>query len=407
MKISEELTTPGSKARATPGDILSWGDSRSSWKLFSKFLEIDYKEGPCKNSTFGVAVLRGLCPKSKLDLMYVPRFKWYDAHLRVWWIGSVSSELRFIWEPSPGYWEVKHIRSNITATSSTDYESHALGRHTWSISGDTCKAGQKSYLADLKLTLCSEAEFTCRDGNCVNMDQRCDQIPNCKDVSDEIGCQTVIFNNGYRKDIPPTQPILNLRNPRDFLFPSLSKAPTASNMSKALVPLDLEIEISDVKVVSMEMEEVQHYITFQFKISLTWRDQRVSFHNLKHDKSLNALNSNETNQLWLPLLFYVNTDDKDTTRLGLHWEEWYTSIEVKREGNFTRSGFDQVDEAEIFAGSENSLKMKQVYKRKFQCQYVLGRYPFDTQVSKTSLAMSEDFRSVRLTWSCRIKTEKR
>ena len=108
VKISEELTTPGSKARATPGDILSWGDSRSSWKLFSKFLEIDYKEGPCKNSTFGVAVLRGLCPKSKLDLMYVPRFKWYHAHLRVWWIGSVSSELRFIWVPHPGYWEVKH-----------------------------------------------------------------------------------------------------------------------------------------------------------------------------------------------------------------------------------------------------------------------------------------------------------
>ena len=278
MKISEELTTPGSKARATPGDILSWGDSRSSWKLFSKFLEIDYKEGPCKNSTFGVAVLRGLCPKSKLDLMYVPRFKWYDAHLRVWWIGSVSSELRFLWVPYPGYWEMKHIGSNIAATSRTDYESHALGRHTWSITGDTCKAGQKSYLVDLKLTLCSEAEFTCRDGDCVTMDQRCDQIPNCKDGSDEIGCQTVIFKDGCRKDIPPTQPIINLRNPRDLLFPSLSNAPIVSNISKALIPLDLEIEISNVKVVSMQMEEeVQHYITFQCKITLTWKDQRVKF----------------------------------------------------------------------------------------------------------------------------------
>ena len=207
------------------------------------------------------------------------------------------------------------------------------------------------------------------------MDRRCDQIPNCKDSSDEIGCHTVIFNDGYRKDIPPTRPILNLRDPRGSVFPSLTNAPTASNTSKALVPLDLEIEISDVKVVSMEMDEVQHYITFQFKITLTWRDQRVSFYNLKHDKSLNALNSNETNQIWLPLLFYVNTDDKDTTRLGLDWEEWFTSVEVKREGDFTRSGFDQVDEAEVFAGSENSLRMEQVYKRKFQCQYVLDRYP--------------------------------
>ena len=384
VKRMEELTTPGVKACSKQGDIVSWENSRSKWKLFSeaKFLEIDFEDGPCRNNPFGVAVLRGLCPQTKLDLMYMPMFKWYSAHLRVWWIGSVSSELRFVWTPHPGYWELKHISSNITATSTTDYESHALGRHTWTITGDKCIVGQKSYDADLKLTLCSETEFTCRDGGCVNMDQRCDQIPNCKDSSDEKGCQTLILDDGYRKDIPPTQPILNLRNPRDSLFPSFSKTSTASNMSQAVVPLDLEIRISDVKVVSMEMEEVQHYITFQFKITLTWRDQRVSFHNLKHDISLNALNSNETNQLWLPLLFYVNTDDKDTTRLGLHWEEWYTNIEVEREGNFTKSGFDQVDEAEIFAGSENSLRMIQVYKRKFQCQYVLDRYPFDTQVSK-------------------------
>ena len=59
---------------------------------------------------------------------------------------------------------------------------------------------------------------------------------------------------------------------------------------------------------------------------------------------------------------------------GPHW------VEVQREGNFTRSGYDQVDEAEIFSGSENTLRMKQTYKRKFQCQYVLDRYPFDVQV---------------------------
>ena len=37
VKIMEELTTPGPKARATLGDILSWGDSRSSWKLWYKY----------------------------------------------------------------------------------------------------------------------------------------------------------------------------------------------------------------------------------------------------------------------------------------------------------------------------------------------------------------------------------
>ena len=40
----------------------------------------------------------------------------------------------------------------------------------------------------------------------------------------------------------------------------------------------------------------------------------------------------------------------------------------------------EVDEAEIFEGSENRLTMDQMYTWEFQCNYQLQRYPFDTQV---------------------------
>ena len=213
------------------------------------------------------------------------------------------------------------------------------------------------------------------------MKERCDQIPNCEDRSDEMDCQTVILPQGYRKDIVPIQPVCNARDPKAYLLPPSEIDPTSRNVSKEFVPLDLEIRIRKVKVVSMEMDEVQHYITFQFRIVLTWRDQRVVFHNLKQDISLNPLSTNSTNQLWLPLLIYGNTDDEDTTRLGLPWEEWTTKIQVLREGISYRSSLEDVDEAEIFAGGENSLRMTQVYKRKFHCHYVLDRYPFYTQVS--------------------------
>ena len=53
---------------------------------------------------------------------------------------------------------------------------------------------------------------------------------------------------------------------------------------------------------------------------------------------------------------------------------------IAREGNFTRSGLEVVDESEMFKGSENTLSMKQTYTHKFQCNYNLDRYPFDTQV---------------------------
>ena len=66
----------------------------------------------------------------------------------------------------------------------------------------------------------------------------------------------------------------------------------------------------------------------------------------------------------------------------MEWE-WSTGVSVIKEGNFTRSGIEEVDEAEIFEGEENTLMMTQTYSHKFQCKYKLIKYPFDTQVEKT------------------------
>ena len=57
-----------------------------------------------------------------------------------------------------------------------------------------------------------------------------------------------------------------------------------------------------------------------------------------------------------------------------------TRVTVTREGDFTRSGMEEVDEAELFEGAENRLTMNQTYTWEFQCLYELQRYPFDTQV---------------------------
>ena len=64
----------------------------------------------------------------------------------------------------------------------------------------------------------------------------------------------------------------------------------------------------------------------------------------------------------------------------MEWE-WSTGVFVVKEGNFTRSGMSEVDEAEIFEGGENKLTMTQAYTWEFQCNYKLQKYPFDTQVN--------------------------
>ena len=180
--------------------------------------------------------------------------------------------------------------------------------------------------------------------------------PNCRDESDEAGCHLVVFKNNYNKNIPPI----------------------GSARDGSIIPVNVSLSITLMKVV--EIEEVDHSIHLQFQISLEWKENRVTYQNLKAKTSLNTLTESDIYKLWLPLVVYDNTDQKESTRLGESWE-WKTLISVVKEGVFTRAGLDQVDEAEIFEGAANRMRMTQTYTLEFQCNYKLQRYPFDSQVN--------------------------
>ena len=184
--------------------------------------------------------------------------------------------------------------------------------------------------------------------------------PNCRDRSDEKGCKLITLKDeeGYIKNIPP-----------------IEGGPDGS-----VIPVDVKISIVLMKVV--ETEETDHSIHLQSQMSLSWKENRVKYHNLKRETSLNALTDKDIEIIWLPLILFDNTDQKEVTRLGAFWE-WTTDVTVTREGNFTRSSIDELDEAEIFEGAENRLTMYQTYTREFQCNYELQHYPFDTQVTST------------------------
>ena len=144
-----------------------------------------------------------------------------------------------------------------------------------------------------------------------------------------------------------------------------------------MIPTTIKVSIVLFKIV--EIDEANHAVDFQYEIVMRWRENRLTYQNLKEDTSLNALSEVDMRKLWLPLVIYANTDQKLSTRLGMEWE-WNTIVTVTRESDFARSGFDSLHEVEIFKGDENTLSMRQTYTNKFQCQFVLNRYPFDTQV---------------------------
>ena len=102
----------------------------------------------------------------------------------------------------------------------------------------------------------------------------------------------VAFENNYNKNIPPIE---------------------SSEDGKA-IPANVSISITLMKVV--EIEERDHSIHLQFEINFRWKENRVTYNNLKNETSLNALRYTDIEELWLPLIIYDNTDQKDSTRLG-------------------------------------------------------------------------------------------
>ena len=76
-------------------------------------------------------------------------------------------------------WVFSDPRFNFTTMSRASQNSFVvLGKHNWTLSGDKyqCNEG-KDYSLELKLTGCNNTQFTCDDGQCVEMEERCNHLP--------------------------------------------------------------------------------------------------------------------------------------------------------------------------------------------------------------------------------------
>ena len=302
----------------------------------------------CSHRSNSYLEFKGLCPGSLVDVHYKPVSDLTDSRqLKLQGLEGTS----ITYDKEEKLWILDLADSNVTGISRATHSSFTLGKHNWTIKGDKdCNDGEP-YITELKMSGCQKGKFTCSDGQCVSMDVRCDQLPHCRDESDEKNCNILVLKDGYNKRVPP----LNLGH-----------------------PVNVSVSMNVLKLV--DIDEDDYSIEIQFEITMMWKENRVTYQNLKTRDSLNALKETDYENLWLPKVIYENTDQKETTRLGSNWE-WETRVIVKRGGNSSLSGFDTLDETEIFTGLENSLIMSQTYTHTFQCSYMLSAYPFDTQVN--------------------------
>ena len=108
-------------------------------------------------------------------------------------LAGIRSQIRY--NDSSELWVITEALTKFRAESRATKASYVLGKHAWKVSGDVfaCNDGQP-YTTQLKISGCNQnGEFTCDDGQCVTMEERCDQLPDCRDESDEKGCQLLVL----------------------------------------------------------------------------------------------------------------------------------------------------------------------------------------------------------------------
>ena len=279
-------------------------------------------------------LLRGLCSSSNLRTEDFTRGLWFAPRQlisdfrRVFFVGGMSTRIDY--NRTKKHWILQDLITDTNATSLSIEHSYVLGKHNWTIKNDNQRCheekgqGLQEYRTELKLSGCNqgfifdeggnmllnaEGEFTCDDGQCVSMSYRCDHLPHCKDGSDEKGCNLLTLTEGYNKIVPPF----------------------SRTKSGIIIPISVDVSLRLLTV--LDIDENENTLNLQFEIILDWKDYRVSYSNLKDESFLNALTKENIESIWLPLVIYENTNQKESTQLSYAWR---TSAIVAREGNFTR-----------------------------------------------------------------------
>ena len=127
-------------------------------------------------------------------------------------------------------------------------------------------------------------------------------------------------------------------------------------------------------MVVQDIQEVSQHIKLKFRLSLKWKDARVSFYNIKAEESLNSLSYEEQLSLWTPSIVFWNTEKQLKT---LNDKDSFGSIRRDAEGSIIDRSVNE--DIEVFRGAENEITYSRVYSITFYCNYQMAWYPFDTQ----------------------------
>ena len=124
--------------------------------------------------------VRGLCKNSLFNNMYTYNI---DSKGDILYLGQKTSMITYDMMSQQWVWYDNKDNMSV-ATSNSSYASLLIGVHTVDFSGvvdDKCQDQEGVVVRSMKFTTCTYGQFTCSDGLCINIEERCDQIEHCND----------------------------------------------------------------------------------------------------------------------------------------------------------------------------------------------------------------------------------
>ncbi|XP_071525967.1 uncharacterized protein [Panulirus ornatus] len=267
--------------------------------------------------------------------------------------------LLIMWDKNNAQWLLRNtVNTTLASMSPSDLEEYPLGQKIWTVRHLLCGSHPGANL-NLSLSPCTTSHFMCRSGQCIAHRHRCNMRYECSDGSDEDDCDIVNLRGGYRRHLTP---------------------PVHAGVSLVVTP---NITLSRI----MAVDDAEMAVTIEFRVRLTWLDDRLSFSHLESTNKGAVLSDEDIRKIWIPQYRLTNLK-------GGQMQLLQESVRIATAQNPKLPDFNNVKMDLVYPGADNELTLTRDYIASFTCPFDFSAYPFDIHVCNLNLCLPsiyEDF----------------